>query len=258
MGGKSAIHSLGERFGRLVVSDVRRDGGGSCVVEATCDCGGRWRGDISRLRSGSTKSCGCLSPEITTARNRTHGMSKTPEYRTWKSMKKRCYNEASPDYRLYGGRGVKVCGAWLNDFMQFYTDMGPMPSRKHSIDRIDSSGDYELGNCRWATPLQQARNTSRNVRHEYRGESKTMKEWCDELGLSYYVVKSRIADGWTVAAAFETEVKDIKQGVIYSAHGISDTVTGWSRRLGVGISTLLYRINNGWPLEAVFVAEKFK
>lgn len=258
MGGESAIRSLGERFGRLVVSNVTRDGSGDCVVEAACDCGGNWRGVITQLRSGRARSCGCLSSEVTASRNRTHGMSKTPEYRTWKRMKKRCMNANTPDYHLYGGRGIKVCDAWLDDFMRFYTDMGPRPSRRHSIDRIDSNGNYEPANCRWATAVQQARNTSRNVRVEYRGESKTVKEWCDDLGLPYYTVKSRIADGWNIADAFETEVKEIKQGTVYSANGISDTVSGWSRRLGVRINTLLYRINKGWPVEAVFVAEKFK
>ncbi len=81
-----------------------------------------------------------------------------PEYRVWAGMKSRCLNENSQKYHLYGGRGIKICKEWLDSFYNFYNDMGPRPTDKHSIDRIDSDGNYEPNNCRWATAKEQASN----------------------------------------------------------------------------------------------------
>lgn len=96
--------------------------------------------------------------------NRKHGAcagtlepKRTPEYRSWLAMKRRCCNTKNKDYPNYGGRGVVICERWLHDFSAFLADVGPRPSSVHSIDRIDSDGNYEPGNCRWATPIEQSR-----------------------------------------------------------------------------------------------------
>lgn len=251
MGGRSAIHSIGERFGRLTVTGVEC-GEGAATVTASCECGGTWVGRITPLRRGATTSCGCLVTEMLEKRNTSHGLSNTPEHRTWTAIKNRCYNTRSQDYRLYGAKGIRVCQRWIDSFPDFLEDMGVRPSSGHSIDRINSRGDYEPGNCRWATALVQARNTSRNVRYEYQGREQTVKEWCDELDLPYHSTKSRLTNGWDVEVAFTTPVTKTKVGLLYTAHGKSMTLSDWARHLGIGATTLAYRIKAGWATELIF------
>jgi hypothetical protein len=125
------------------------------------------------------------------------------EYRSWSGMLTRCRNPRSNDWMLYGGRGITVCEAWLA-FEGFYADMGPKPSPRHSLDRIDGDGNYEPGNCRWATPKQQARNWKRrNVRYELNGDTRTEAEWCELLGISKNTLKERISN-WGITRALTT------------------------------------------------------
>lgn len=125
-----------------------------------CDCGKRTELTTHVLLGGKTTSCGCEH------RWKTHGRSDTVEYQTWRSMLKRCENPNHHKYPLYGGRGIRVCDRW-HKFENFYADMGDRPSDKHSIDRYpDNDGDYELGNCRWATWSEQRRNQRRKSRQK--------------------------------------------------------------------------------------------
>lgn len=123
-------------------------------VVALCECGVKRELYYDSIRWHKTKSCGCLSKVI----GQTHGMHKSSEYGSWDAMKGRCTNKNKSDYSYYGGRGITVCEKWMNSFEAFYEDMGPKPSKKHSIDRIDNDRNYEPGNCKWSTPEEQARN----------------------------------------------------------------------------------------------------
>lgn len=132
-----------------------------------------------------------------------HGHSKrcgkTPEYVAWLNMRARCYNPKNNRYHLYGGRGIAICDQWKSDFGCFLADVGLRPSPDHSLDRIDSDGDYEPGNIQWSTRAEQAKN-----RRYCPVPGKTMREVCAERGLSYGTVQyRRHALGWPLEKALE-------------------------------------------------------
>lgn len=175
-----------------------------------CECGKEKILPKTSVTKGYVKSCGCLLSETSSKHiikvNKKHGMYLHPVYYIWSNMKMRCLNKNSFMYKNYGGRGIKVCDRWLNSFENFFEDMGDRPSPKHSIDRIDNNGNYEPNNCRWATNKEQSRNKSVTKYATYKGETKPVLYWCEELALSYNLIRERLLNGWTVERAFTTPV----------------------------------------------------
>lgn len=148
----------GHRFCRLVVLECAgKDRFSNLIWKCQCDCGNICEVAGHSLNSGRTKSCGCLKKERVCKRNKSHGMSKSPEYDIWKAMLQRCENPNCKSFSDYGGRGIKVCQSW-HKFENFYRDMGKRPEGL-SIDRINNDGNYEMGNCRWATKEEQSNNS---------------------------------------------------------------------------------------------------
>ena len=139
------------------------------------------------LNGGQNKSCGCLRDELSGNRFRTHGGGKLhpAEYKTWKSIKWRCYNKNASSYDRYGERGITVCDEWVDDFSQFYSDMGDRPSDNHSIERIDNDGPYSADNCKWATMHEQTRNTRNNTWCLYQGERMCITDLTRNHGVTY-------------------------------------------------------------------------
>lgn len=156
------IDLTGQAFGRWTVVSYA----GNKRWECLCECGRRKAVHASNLKSGASRSCGCLSVEISQAHFTKHGAALakkvTPEYRAWQGMKDRCLNPNSEFYDRYGGRGITVHEGWVKDFSAFLDHVGARPSPAHSLDRIEVNGNYEPGNVRWATDVQQNRNR-RNV-----------------------------------------------------------------------------------------------
>jgi hypothetical protein len=129
-----------------------------------------------------------------------HGQRKSSEYRIWRHMRTRCENANSPAYKWYGGKGIKVCDRWL-EFKNFFEDMGKRPSPKHSIDRINVEGDYELSNCRWATMKTQQRNRSNNVIYTFKGVTASLAELCELNNCKYKTVHMRMSKGASIDEA---------------------------------------------------------
>lgn len=187
---------IGNKYGRLIVigfSHVSNIGHGNWHVR--CVCGKNKVVKSGHLRSGKTRSCGCL-------RGEDHGRAraKPRAYRVWYGMKTRCYNKKVPEYKRYGGRGIKICERWM-DIENFLEDMGESP-KDMTIERINNDGDYEPGNCKWATQKEQHNNTRRNVILKYNGLSLTMVQWAERLNISRACLWARINEmNWPIEKA---------------------------------------------------------
>lgn len=189
----------GRQFGRLTVESLvpRSEWRNGCACwECVCKCGTRRIVRSNSLINGNTTSCGCYHREQLSQRATTHGGLKIPGYFSWAKAKRRCTTPTNPDYPNYGGRGIKMCDRWLNDFAAFLADMGPRPSSAHTLDRIDVNRDYEPGNCRWAVSAVQSRNTRRNVRVIYDGKLMCLTDAATLAGLCVGTVEWRRRSGW--------------------------------------------------------------
>lgn len=144
---------------------------------------------------------------------KTHGMSRTPIYFTWKNMRYRCEDSARPDYYMYGGRGIKVCDRWQK-FENFYEDMGDKP-KNMSLDRIDNDGNYEPGNVKWRTPQEQSNNTRRNKYYVYKHKVYTVRGLAKLSRLSYTTIYQRIKRGWGISDTMSVPFGYSRKGYLH-------------------------------------------
>ncbi len=208
----AASIGIGSRFGRwTVIGPMFRSEKSQRLWPCRCDCGTLKDIQESSMLRGNSKSCGCYRRDDTKARFTTHGYTteannkgRAGEYRIWHGMKQRCLNPNYPAYPDYGGRGVTVCEPWRTSFESFLADMGPRPSPRHSIERIDNDKGYEPGNCRWATPLDQSRNRRSNRVLTFRGQTKPVSAWASELGIKAAAIINRLDRGWSAEKALST------------------------------------------------------
>jgi len=202
------INLCGQRFGRLTaVSLLPRQEGQKRKWRGLCSCGGT--ADIvgHQLRKGHTQSCGCIKREETIARNTKHGLCRVypREYGAWKDMRARCRNPNNTDWKDYGGRGITICAEW-EDFAKFFADMGPKPSRSHSLDRREVNGNYEPANCRWADAEMQASNQRRVHLLTINGQSKTVAAWARYFGIDRTKAEYRLKMGMKPEVAFKDDI----------------------------------------------------
>lgn len=196
---KKNLDLVGERFSNLLVLEELAlcqypSGQSARQFKCRCDCGNYKTIIINHLRSGDTKSCGCLSRSRVIKRNTKHGYASRnlPKgiYAIWQSMIQRCTNPKNKAYPKYGGRGITVCAYWQGEhgFENFLADMG---HRKHreTLERINNNGNYEPNNCKWATRIEQANNMSTNVQYIVNGEILTMAQLSRKYKIPYHKVQ---------------------------------------------------------------------
>lgn len=198
---------VGQQYGLLIVlgDSGRRTSSGT--VRWICECTAcRCRTVRSPRDLRKTPKCKCQLSQTARQRFTTHGATGTLGHRIWVAMHRRCYDENNKDFHHYGGRGISVCFKWMS-FEGFIADMG-QPSPRMSLERINRDGNYEPGNCKWATRKEQANNTRRNRRLEWNNETKTMAQWANDTavkyGISYTLLRARLRLGWPIHQALTT------------------------------------------------------
>ncbi len=195
-------NELGNRHGRLVVIASAKSRHGKAQWLCKCDCGNVKIISGDSLRQKRSVSCGCYQQEARGLKNRTHGLTRSPTYRSWQMMKKRCSCPDDVSYKNYGARGITYTPRW-EKFQNFLQDMGEKPDGT-SLERLNNAKGYSKSNCKWATRTEQNRNRRLNILFMYRKQTKCLAEWCEELNLSYSRTYHRLTNGWSVEAAFET------------------------------------------------------
>jgi len=191
----------GNKYGRLTVLGLDSVRNRSSYWLCLCECGNEKVVRNDCLKSGNTRSCGCLNRE---PREVIHGLARTRLYRIYHAMKQRCYNPNANHYDRYGGRGIRICDEWLNDFQTFAEwAISDGYASGLTIDRIDNDGNYEPSNCRWVTQRVQTRNSSRNTSIEYNGERRILTDWCELYGVNIATAAHRLARGWSLDRVFK-------------------------------------------------------
>lgn len=222
---KAAFDLTGQVFGYLSVlrrapSAKRMNGGAQTMWVCRCECGKEIIAKGQKLRAGVKKSC---SLDGHVFRIKTDAASLRPEYRSWEGMWRRCTDENANKYAIYGGRGILVCDRW-KDFKLFINDLGCRPTLAHTIDRIDTNGNYEPGNCRWATRKEQARNMRHNVYVQHEGERILLVELVENLGLNRAAIFGRMRMGWPLAKALVLPIRPRKKNRKKGADLISNPI----------------------------------
>ena len=248
------IDMTGQKFGRLtVIEEAGRTPRKQVLWKCRCDCGNEVVVNGSCLRNGHTTSCGCKTREATIKRNTKHGESDTKLYKIWSSIRKRtvlCNEKSGRMWRDYGSKGIRLCGEW-NEYENFAAWAKANGYKDGlSIDRIDPCGDYTPNNCRWATMKQQQNNKGNNVRITYNGETRTLAEWSDAIGINYTTLHYRyqhdypLEELFTIPKPFKRAVVCIKPDgteVVYESIAKAERDTG---TFGTDISAVCQRKKN--------------
>ncbi len=209
---------------------------GKPAVKCRCDCGSVVVLLERRVRTGKRRTCGC--------KMRTHGLTGTPEFNAYRSMVDRCANRKHKHYGRYGGRGISVCQEWLDDPRKFVEHIGPKPSKRHTVDRINNEGDYEPGNVRWASEHEQKRNTSRNRWIEAFGRRMVITDWSNETGLDPHLIRYRIETlGWPAEKALNPKRHRAgRPKKMLTFQGKTMCLADWAKQIGVTPAAITLRM----------------
>lgn len=207
MGFKS-IDLTGQKFGRLIAirNTNTKNKWNTYIWECKCDCGKTVLVDCHKLRSGNTKSCGCLYIDKAKTMSKKylqkHGKCDSAIYHIYTEIKSRCFNHNNKSYKYYGGRGITICDEWLNDFMSFYNwAINNGYEKGLSIERMDTNGNYEPSNCCWISMKEQQRNKRNNVYFDYGGNKYLQSDLCKKFKINVSTFRNRIKKGISVNEA---------------------------------------------------------
>lgn len=203
----------GKRFTRLLVQEkVGRTKAGDSLWRCLCDCGAEKivAGGALLQKKEPTRSCGCWARDQLVKKTKTHGMSDTPEFKLWGSIKSRC----KPD-GLYGQKGIFMSNEWADSFEVFYRDIvntiGLRPSSKHQLDRIlGGTSPYQKDNVRWLLSKENCRNKTNNRLLEFNGETKCLSEWAELYGIKQCTLEGRLERGWNIEDALKKPLRQKK------------------------------------------------
>lgn len=209
----SAVVDLsGKRFGSLIVVGRANSLNGRAAWGCECQCGSVLVVAGQHLRRKVVTSCGCVKADRAKemgVQNKTHGKTKTPEFRIWTGMISRCCNKNDYRFKRHGGRGIKVCDRWMK-FENFYEGMGSVPFQGAELDRIDNDKCYEPENCRWVTSKQNNNNRSSCCYIEHGGAVQTVTQWVEQIGINPATLRVRLEAGWPVEKALTQPVRGYK------------------------------------------------
>lgn len=246
------IDLTGKKFGRLTAIEcVGKTKRNEAIWKCACDCGNILNVRSYPLKSGHTKSCGCLKKEEESNRKehphkKTHGLSGTRIYIIWCNMKSRCYNENNTFYSYYGGRGITVCEEWKNNFEAFYNwAMSNGYKENLEIDKIDNDKGYSPENCRWIDRTSQMNNIRNNKKLVFNGNEATIKDLARKYKIDSGCLRWRIDHGWDLEKALTTP--SAKKYIEYQ--GEVKNISEWAKQYGLEYSCLQYRLANGWDVE---------
>lgn len=210
-----ALELLNKKFNRLQVVSKASPLNGSVMWNCLCDCGNSIVARGANLVNNTTKSCGCLKNEMLAKAGESSRYQKTldvyrqgkiiPSYYIWHSMMTRCYEPKYKKFHDYGGRGITVCDRW-HEYKNFLADMGEPPEGL-TIERTDNNGNYSPENCKWATDTEQGRNKRNNRLLTYKGETKCVTAWAEELDVNPKTLYTRVYLGWTDEQVLGTPLK---------------------------------------------------
>lgn len=200
------IEMIGRKFGDWIVLEEVEKRNNKRAFLCQCACSKQYVVMGDNLRNGTSEQCMSCSSKIKGGKHKTHGMTNTKVFDLWHSIKQRCNYPKHRSYKNYGAKGIRICERWAQSFEAFYEDMGDPPSLTHQIDRIDSKGNYEPGNCGWVTPKEQQNNKSNNVNLTFLGVTQSVAMWADKLGVNPTTLHWRISAGWSDAAVVSTPV----------------------------------------------------
>lgn len=204
-------------------------------AEFKCKCGKTFSASISKVERSNIKGCGCWKIQHGHTVGAKNGGKRSSEYMAWLNMIKRCCSITDAAYKDYGGRGIVVCDRWLHSFENFIADMGLKPTSKHSIDRKNNDGNYEVSNCRWVLKKIQARNQRSNIFITHNNETLCLSAWSEKIGIKNGNLWARLKRGWSIADIIKKADKkcNSKQVINTKTGEIFNSITSAAKSIGV-------------------------